>query len=432
MNYFLVVRGKKPVPGLTGDLSIALATVIFFNEEQPKKKRFISAISKLKWYNHSVMLVSIGIKRLLFLCMGIFPLLLRAQNLVANPSFESYAKCPERLGLFDTNVASWSCPTSGTTDYFNACSSAMGTPENFKGRQPADFGDGYTGMYVFAPDDYREYIQVALTEPLQAGKKYQVSFYVSLAEKSDSAIKEFGVLFSNYELKIPTQKNLSKKKRYQLQGHQYTYLEIGYTNFFSDTKDWILVNSQFTAKGNERFMCIGNFKANARTRMFKTKKNAKQGAYYYIDMVAVSGVEKMEVAKPLVAIADGKETSNIELDRSYIFKNVLFEFDRSSLLKSAKNELEKVYTLLRSNANLKIAIDGHTDNVGSVAYNQQLSQLRAKAVANHLQELGVPKERIVWQGHGGNSPITENETEQGRQQNRRVEFTISKSVVAPD
>ncbi len=372
------------------------------------------------------MIASLGIKKLPFLFLLGFGYTVLAQNLIENPSFELHADCPERLGLFDTNVSSWSCPTSGTTDYFNACSTLMGTPENFKGRQPADFGDGYTGMYVFAPEDYREYVQVPLKEPLEKGKKYQVSFYVSLAEKSDSAIKEFGVLFSNFELKINTQKYLSKRLRYRQEGYRYTYLEIGYTNFYSDTKDWILVSTQFQAKGGERFMVLGNFKENSRTRLFKTKKKANQGAYYYLDMVSLTAAKKSTEAMELVAITDGKETKNIELDRSYVFKNVLFEFDRSLLLESSRIELQKVYALLKSNANLQIAINGHTDNIGTQTYNKTLSAKRAKAVAIYLQELGVSKDRIAWEGYGGTQPITSNETEDGRRQNRRVEFVISR------
>ncbi len=372
------------------------------------------------------MIVSHNIKKFLFLFLSGVGYTALAQNLVENPSFELHAECPERLGLFDTNVSHWSCPTSGTTDYFNACSKAMGTPENFKGRQPADFGDGYTGMYVYAPDDYREYVQVPLKEPLEKGKKYQVSFYVSLAEKSDSAIKEFGVLFSNLELKINTQKYLSKRLRYRQEGYRYTYLEIGYTNFYSDTKDWILVSTQFQAKGGERYMVLGNFKQNARTRLFKTKKKAHQGAYYYLDMVSLTAATKGKEPMELVAITDGKETKNIELDRSYVFKNVLFEFDRSLLLESSRIELQKVYALLKSNANLQIAINGHTDTIGTQAYNMTLSTKRAQAVAAYLHELGVSKDRIAWEGHGGTQPLNGNETEEGRRQNRRVEFIITR------
>ena len=352
---------------------------------------------------------------------------LMSQNLVQNPSFEAHSNCPQRLGNFHNNVTSWSCPTSGTTDYFHACSEVMGTPENFKGQQPADFGAGYVGLYVYAPEDYREYLQVELAEPLIKGIHYQISFYVSLADRSDAAIKEFGVLFSSHELAIDTQKNLSKRLWYQQKGYRYNYMEIGYTNFYSDTQDWILVHTQFVAKGNERFMMLGNFKPNARTRMFRTKRNAKQGAYYYIDMVSVMMDEPPSQKTELVAIADGRETKNIELDKSYIFKNLLFEFDKSLLLDSSKKELQKVYDHLRSNANLRIAINGHTDNVGTERYNQVLSKKRAEAVADFLQKLGIPKDRIRWEGHGGSRPITDNSTEAGRQLNRRVEFVISRA-----
>lgn len=350
-----------------------------------------------------------------------------AQNLVQNPSLEDYLECPQRLARFDTNVISWSCPTMGTTDYFNSCSDIMGTPDNFKGRQPADFGKGYGGFYVYAPDDYREYLQVELHEQLIKGVNYEVSFYVSLADRSDSAIKEFGVLFSKDQLDIDTQKNLSKNLWYQQSGNQYNYMEIGYSNFYSNTEDWILVHTQFEAKGSEKYMTLGNFKPNARTRLFQTKKNSKQGAYYYVDMVSVITDDPPRKIAELVAIADGKETKNIELDKSYIFKNLLFEFDRSALQETSKNELQKVFDHLKSNAMLHITIIGHTDDVGTEQYNQILSELRARAVAEYLHQLGIPEDRIAWKGHGGSKPITENGTEAGRSLNRRVEFVISKT-----
>jgi len=348
------------------------------------------------------------------------------QNLVKNPSFEEYINCPTKLGNLKHDLENWSIPTLGSTDYFNACSTAMGTPENFNGSQPSDFGDGYVGLYLYAPDDYREYIQAQLSQPLLAGKNYRVSFYVSLAERSDFAIKEFGVLFSNSKLKFEVKKELSKGHLYKVKTNRYNYMEIGYTNFYSDTKDWILVHTQFRAKGGERYISIGNFKKNARTRMFKTKRNANKGAYYYVDMVSVSLQEPPIEKTELVAIANGKETKNIELDKSYVFKNVLFEFDKSVLLESSKNELEKVVNHLEANAMLRIAINGHTDNVGAAAYNKRLSQQRASAVAEYLLQSGITKDRIAWQGHGGEKPIAENDSEKNRSLNRRVEFVISK------
>ncbi|WP_317198364.1 OmpA family protein [Aurantibacter crassamenti] len=349
-----------------------------------------------------------------------------SQNLVKNPSFEFYDKCPVKLGNLKDDLHDWSAPTIGSTDYFNSCSTAMGTPENFNGSQPSNFGKGYAGLYLYAPEDYREYLQVELDQQLVKGKNYRVSFYVSLAERSDFAIKEFGVLFSNKKLDVPIKKELSKMHLYKQEGYEYNYLEIGYSNFYSDTKDWILVHTQFKAKGAEKYIVIGNFKSNKRTRMFRTKRNANQGAYYYIDMVSVALQEPPLSESALVAISNGKETKNIELDKSYVFKNVLFEFDKSVLLAPSKIELQKVVQHLEANAMLSIAIHGHTDNVGKPMYNKQLSHERAAAVAEYLITAGISKDRISWQGYGSEVPLMDNNNETNRQLNRRVEFIISK------
>jgi len=348
-----------------------------------------------------------------------------SQNLVKNPSFEEYVDCPKRLGNFNADVIFWSTPTEGSTDYFNGCSTAMGTPKNFNGTQPADFGEGYAGLYLYAPDDYREYLQAELSEPLTKGEKYTISFYVSLAERSDFAVKEFGVLFSKDPLQVTTKKELSKKLLYQEKDNAYNSMEIGYTNFYSDKKDWILVHTEFVAKGTERYLTLGNFKTNARTRMFKTKKYAKQGAYYYIDMVTVGRTNTKDENSDLVSVEDEKQ--DFELDKTHVFKNVLFDFDRYTLLDSAKKEVVRVFDYLEQDTTLTIQISGHTDAIGSDMYNFDLSNKRAKAVADYLVQLGFSSDKIKWKGYGGTKPTTENTTTAGRQKNRRVEFVITKS-----
>ena len=350
--------------------------------------------------------------------------LLLSQNLIENPSFERYETCPVKLGNFEKDVLSWSTPTLGSTDYFNACSKAMGTPENFNGKQPANFGKGYAGMYLYAPDDYREYIQVPLSGTLKKGVQYSISFYVSLAERSDYAVKEFGVLFSKNRISVPIRKELSKMHWYKDKENAYNFMEIGYTNFYKDTKDWILVNTHFVAKGNENFLTIGNFNNNAKTRKFKTKKYAKQGAYYYIDMVALSTVAALDVSSNAGSeVADPPKT--YALDQVHTFKNVLFEFDKFELLDRAKDDLRQIYNYLNTDSSLIIAIDGHTDAIGSDSYNQRLSANRCKAVVKYLIAIGLDRERIQWRGHGGSKPIASNDTDGGRQLNRRVEFIIS-------
>ena len=347
------------------------------------------------------------------------------QNLIKNPSFEEFINCPSQLGNFKDDVVNWTSPTLGSTDYFNGCSTAMGTPKNFNGTQLADFGKGYAGLYLYAPDDYREYLQAELTQALVKGKKYRISFYVSLAERSDYAVKEFGVLFSEDKLEFRIKKELSKMHLYKVKDNKYHFLEIGYSNFYSDTQDWILVSTLFEAKGNENFMTIGNFKNNKRTRLFKTKKNAKQGAYYYVDMVLLEGNERVDTDKMPDRDSDNRDSISYTIDKTHIFKNVLFNFDKFQLLETAKQEMQRIYNYVQTDDSFQISISGHTDSIGSTIYNKSLSLKRAQAVANYLEQLGLSKERISWQGHGGTKPIAENRTKDGRQQNRRVEFVIS-------
>jgi outer membrane protein OmpA-like peptidoglycan-associated protein len=350
---------------------------------------------------------------------------LPSQNLIQNPSFEEYIACPVRLGNFEADVAHWSTPTKGSTDYFNACSKIMGTPENFNGSQPSDFGKGYAGLYLYAPDDYREYIQVPLSQTLQKGKSYQVSFYISLAERSDFAVKDIGVLFSQDKLDLNIKKELSKMHLYKISGNTYNFMEIGYSEFYKDTRDWVLVGTVFEARGTENYMIIGNFKNNAGTRKFEIKRGAKQGAYYYLDMVALSSSPSSGTDVSLLPDTP-LINENYELDKTHIFKNVLFNFDEFQLLETARKDVQKIYDYLDTDKSLQINIDGHTDNIGSASYNQYLSERRCNAVARYLIELGLSEDRISWQGHGGVSPIASNDTNEGRQKNRRVAFVISK------
>ena len=80
---------------------------------------------------------------------------------------------------------------------------------------------------------------------------------------------------------------------------------------------------------------------------------------------------------------------------------------------------------MNNDAAMKIAIDGHTDDVGSEASNIKLSENRANAVKNYLVKKGVDASRITVTGHGESTPIADNKTAAGRQKNRRVELTLS-------
>lgn len=104
--------------------------------------------------------------------------------------------------------------------------------------------------------------------------------------------------------------------------------------------------------------------------------------------------------------------------------NIFFDLASHELRPESYPELERLAELLVVNPEFRIEISGHTDNVGKPADNTVLSQNRAQSVANHLITLGVEVARIKAVGYGETKPIEKNDTESGRQMNRRVEFTI--------
>jgi outer membrane protein OmpA-like peptidoglycan-associated protein/tetratricopeptide (TPR) repeat protein len=107
-----------------------------------------------------------------------------------------------------------------------------------------------------------------------------------------------------------------------------------------------------------------------------------------------------------------------------ILRNIFFDFDKASLRPESTAELERLIALLNEVSSMKIEISGHTDNKGSDDYNQKLSQSRAKAVVDYLIAHGIDNKRLEFKGFGESQPIVENETEEGRQLNRRTEFKI--------
>jgi outer membrane protein OmpA-like peptidoglycan-associated protein len=105
--------------------------------------------------------------------------------------------------------------------------------------------------------------------------------------------------------------------------------------------------------------------------------------------------------------------------------NVLFAFDKSDLSADAKTSLDKLVKVLDTYPDTDIEVQGHTDSKGSLAYNQNLSENRAAVVSGYLKEKKIDYSRITIKGFGETVPKYDNETADGRSQNRRVEFLIS-------
>ncbi|HYC85939.1 MAG TPA: OmpA family protein, partial [Chryseosolibacter sp.] len=116
----------------------------------------------------------------------------------------------------------------------------------------------------------------------------------------------------------------------------------------------------------------------------------------------------------------------IEVGVTVRLKNIYFDFDKFTLKQESFIELNKVVEFLKHNPTVEIEISGHTDNKGSDEYNTNLSQGRSQEVVNYLISQGIQAERLSAHGYGESKPIDSNETDDGRANNRRVEFTILK------
>jgi hypothetical protein len=202
----------------------------------------------------------------------------QSANLVPNPGFESHSSCPSDQAQVDRAVP-WFQPTFATSDYYHTCASSSfaSVPDNFFGHQDPHSGQGYTGLYAYDAENYREYIEVPLTEPLMAGRTHQVSFYVNLADRSGFAVDNLGAYFSIGPVTdsthgtplpfVPQVRNPAGR-------------------FLSSQVEWMLVGGVFTAAGGENYLTIGNFYDDLNTPTI----GSGFAAYYYVDDVTVRGI----------------------------------------------------------------------------------------------------------------------------------------------
>ncbi len=115
-----------------------------------------------------------------------------------------------------------------------------------------------------------------------------------------------------------------------------------------------------------------------------------------------------------------------EVGQTVRLNNIFFDFNKSVLHEESNAELNRLVQMLIQSKDISLEIAGHTDNVGSAATNKKLSESRANAVKAYLVSKGISASRLKVVGYGSTKPLSSNDTEDGRQQNRRVEFTILK------
>lgn len=163
----------------------------------------------------------------------------------------------------------------------------------------------------------------------------------------------------------------------------------------------------------------------ARARQVAAEKNANAEAESLSesrkDVIIAAREQKIDEVLAQLAALNARETSQgIALTVSDVF----FEFDRADLKPGAKQDLRQLAMFLMESPGRNVVIEGHTDSIGTDAYNVDLSQRRAMAVRSYLVAQGVDPSRLVAKGYGENYPVASNENPAGRQENRRVEMLV--------
>jgi OmpA-OmpF porin, OOP family len=118
------------------------------------------------------------------------------------------------------------------------------------------------------------------------------------------------------------------------------------------------------------------------------------------------------------------DANGCAIDRSFILRGVKFEFDSDRLTPEAREILNDVAETLKAYPNIDVELEGHTDAIGSDNYNLGLSERRANSVKAYLEGRGIPARRMRPVGYGESQPIASNDTDEGREENRRVELTV--------
>lgn len=360
----------------------------------------------------------------LFLLLARF--IMNGQNLVINHSFEERTTCPLDFNKSQLNeVKSWYQASLGTPDYFNPCSREAGVPANYFGFEPAQDGNAYMGLVTYScasRKNYREYVESKLSRPLAPGELVCVEMYYSAADKSSYVTDGIGISLSNEN---------AQSSDFSFLKNANVVMHNPKLHMLSGSAGWTKLSDTYRAKGGEQFITIGNFVADTSLKIiFRTSSEGAVSctwSYVYIDNIVVRPIaSERECSCENDYYASIATDPPIELTQYEKIKidNILFDFDLDVLTDSARIQLDEIQRLLDRNPTMFMEISGHTDEVGSAEYNVNLSKRRAERVIAYLSDKGINRTRLRIEYYGKSKPAADNSTEEGRQQNRRVEFQI--------
>jgi len=209
-----------------------------------------------------------------------------------------------------------------------------------------------------------------------------------------------------------------------LTAHRPDYGEVRTLPGLNPAVHWVRSEARYTDKVNTLAMGLkvkiafgGPKKSKANTSAVVTKIVEK--------VVRDTVVKEVPVVVRDTVVREVIKEVPQEIKQSMMnLSNTLFEFDKWNLSGEAVTELNKVVKWLKDNPEIYVEIEGHTDNMGQIDYNQKLSEDRARSVHDYFVEHGVSASRLSFRGYGLTQPVADNTNAEGRRQNRRVELKI--------
>ena len=222
-------------------------------------------------------------------------------------------------------------------------------------------------------------------------------------------VRNIGLWFSDQEIDEETQDPIFQDPVLSLD------------RFLPSDGNWYRWTGQFVAEKSSSFLLIGNFKSDEDSQVKMPTRSDIRYGYYYLDDVHLFKIPPIIIPPP----SDSPLTDFVPKPGEIVtLSRIYFEYDRVDFMPRALIQLDQLLAFIKKYPTMHIEIIGHTDNMGSMDYNQQLSMRRSAAVVNWLVAKGVPRDRLVSSGFGSAQPISTNATSLGRSQNRRVEIKV--------
>lgn len=269
-------------------------------------------------------------------------------------------------------------------------------------------------------------VRIKDKDPIKLKSNAGGEFKTNIPEVSTYTVsaKASGFLSKEQSFKIPTLYNDTTLNIEMLLTPVARKLMIAGNVYDKKTNKLINANLKLALKGDSRNSASlsatnGKFEHTVpRLGMYHIAASA-EGYLNASDSVAIEDEALSPVTKDIFL-------EPIEIGVTVRLKNIYFDFDKTTLKRESFVELNKVVEFLKQNKTVEIEIAGHTDDKGSDEYNNTLSQGRSQAVVDYIVSQGIESFRLTAHGYGESKPIDTNGTEEGRANNRRVEFTVLK------